>query len=1114
MLLLLHFTSATSHAEMVATMPTIRLEQALGLEQAPESVEEAGALLGATITFYGTTDTYKTISPPKGTHSSFATISPIPSSELFVRLHTLRALLRSAPKDTPLVAAPSLLAGVLMKLLGVSNKLASTSHVDPTRRVAIPPMLSTPLRKLWVDCVVLCHSLGEGLSGNARINIYGFVRNMISLASLNPRTAKAAGGTRIAALEAIEGIMKDPKLSVQLASWAFDVTHLCQRALKSSGNGEPTYRIAAARTACSVVIASRNAFMKTRPVEGDARLVLKGALDDKAILEMVKLLKTAINDKFVEVRIGAARLTSLLAPLVIHIAVKSPRTPDAAASPTASLEDIMTLAFKNLDDASPECATAWAEALARCMSTAIEVGAQLSAEQTSQRDVERGGPASSPSKGKKNTARKGVLAASNCSTLPKALKYLVSVFVKAGGELVAPRTGGSFSKGGRAVRLGFARSIVQLLRLQSELQSIGEGRAISHKEAILIILSMVGTDIEMQLKGHEKAVASIESLDATSVVTDTTVREPAMTGAGFGQSSGNALFGQAPKVSHADAAIARLCTGRVLREGILNLAPETTQLTILHEFIDLCVNRRGELKGNQLQVVLIEISHLFSRLGEAANSSLEELTPALTACLRHADHGVRHEAAVLCAAIASVFPSEGRRFVEDSIRDIQLEHAELMAIASAGGSGKSSDPSGSGRFRFGRRAAPSNSMKPDQSLNHQYAIHGMTLMVTMIVRELPHLPGGLPIELLDDVMSSAEFLSSTYFNDLLTKGSPSGVCTCVRAGFTMISGVLGTGPNAITKHIERIFAAWQKLSKLPSRGSRFTPDHEMICVEAMLSSVIAFLKNCSELLLSVPDALSQVSLVLEQLLPLFNGDGRLGKAPANPAAASRLDSAKACIMEAFTWLPPGSYPMVADTLFGFAVRHIQIAIENDVSCSILSSLNSKEDKILDSTSFGRATYPGQVGGLEDLETDIIARTAEAAHHSDRESVLHFFTTGSKTSRNKDREFLESQVLGMLIHSGGEEKPPTVLHGVGTWHMPATPCCSAKIRLVDASIQAFAATFTLKSPKEQHNAMKMLESMVPPLHFQSTRGMGAALSEQDRRGKVRCSPVACSLFSTA
>jgi hypothetical protein len=114
-------------------------------EEIPQSVEEAGALLGAAITRYGT-GAVATINPPKGMHSSFATVSPVPSSELLGRLHSLRSLLRSVPpKDTPLVAAPSLLAGVLMKLLGISSSLAASNPLDPTRRTDIPPMLSTPV---------------------------------------------------------------------------------------------------------------------------------------------------------------------------------------------------------------------------------------------------------------------------------------------------------------------------------------------------------------------------------------------------------------------------------------------------------------------------------------------------------------------------------------------------------------------------------------------------------------------------------------------------------------------------------------------------------------------------------------------------------------------------------------------------------------------------------------------------------------------------------------------------------------------------------------------------------------------------------------------------------
>jgi hypothetical protein len=1076
-------------------------------DDTPQSIEEAGALLGAAITTYSSPGSHTTINPPKGTHSSFATISPVPSSELMLLLHSLRSLLRSAPTDTPLVAAPSLLEGVLLKLLSISSTLASTPVVDPSRRVGTPPMLSTPLRKLWVDCVVLCHTLGEGLSGNARINIYGFVRSMIALAGMNPRTARAAGGTRTAALEVIAGLMEAEKLSKQLASWALDVIDLSKRALRSIGNGEPTYRIAAVRTACSAAVASRCSFMSTRPMEGTSRVLLKGALEDKAILEMVKLLKVAVADKMPEVRHGAATLVSLLAPLVIHISIKSPSTPDAVAvSPTASLEDIMTMAFRNLDDESPYVAAAWAEALARGMSTSIEYHKQKTDERASQRNADGGAPsaasgATNDSKGRMAGMRKGILSSTVCSTLPKSLRYLVGVFINAGGEINAPRAGGTFSTGGRAVRIGFAKAMIELLRIQTTMQTVGEGRSVSQKEAILIALSLVGGEMENQLSVNDRTAATVANLDATSVVTPSTVRKAPAAGGGANMVFGPGGFGQGPKISHADAGMARLASSRVLREGISTISSETTQISVLHELIQLCINKIGSLKGNQLQVIMIEISHLLATLGEAAASALDDLLPVFEKTLRHPNHGVRHETAVACAAMTSIFPSQGRKLVLDSINSIQLEYAELMTLASTKQVDDVSDATVQSRFRF-RRAAPVKAVKVDESLKHQYAMHGMALAVSMSLRLLPSLPGGLPVETLDTVMSVSEILTSSLFNDVTTNGNPSATCTSVRAGFGLISAVLTTGPSAITKHIALIFGVWQKVSKTGQRGKTFTPDHELICIESMLISIVSFLKNCSELLLSIPDALSRTSLILEELLPLFFSNARLGRSPENPAAASRLDSAKAAILEAFSWLPPGSYPMIADTVFNFAAGHIQIAIESNVTCSLMHSLVSNEDSILDSVTLARAKSPGQIGGAKELENDIIARTSEAAHHGERESAFYFFQPSHCEVGGTQEEFLGSQILGMVARDGKEEKAPTVLHEVGTWRRPAVASCCAKIRLVDAAVQAFAATFSLKGGGEQQAAIEMLESLVRPVQFQGARTMGvsASLADQDRRGR--------------
>ena len=190
--------------------------------------------------------------------------------------------------------------------------------------------------------------------------------------------------------------------------------------------------------------------------------------------------------------------------------------------------------------------------------------------------------------------------------------------------------------------------------------------------------------------------------------------------------------------------------------------------------------------------------------------------------------------------------------------------------------------------------------------------------------------------------------------------------------------------------------------------------------------------------------------------------------------------------------------MIADSVFGFAASHIQSSIQNDVSCSILPSLLSKEDAILDAVSFGRATKFGQVGGARDLGKDIIILSSEVAHHGDRESAFSFLGKRNAKKKDDNESFLGSRVLS-LLHCERKEKPVTVLHEVGRWRKPVDPCCATKIRLVDAAVQAFASTFALRSGKEQQNAMEILQSLLPPVYFQNGRNLGS--TDQDRTGKV-------------
>lgn len=1028
----------------------------------PQSVEEAGALVGAAITKCNVTNVAM-IAPPKGMHSSFAISESLPSSELFTRLYQLRRWLWEA--NTPLAVAPSLLA-VLMKLLGASSALAAQFQHEGL----IPPLWSTPIRTLWVDCVVACHARSSASSAPSR--------TLLALVSLHPKSVKAGGGTRLAALLVLKGLWSSKPASIRDAT-PYDVLLVCQRALKSSGHGAPTFRMAAVQTACAVMTACRHQqLQRTLQYQQQQRhpMLLVGAMEDVALVEAVALIKLASADKYPEVRRLAGTCCSILAPMLLLTATNSNMN-SSSKSPDSLIDEVLTFAYKYIDDEQTGVAIEWAEAVARLITTMIVYQEQLKVSQsTRKRDEEQATTDDEAMRFSRLNSNKAVTWASICNSLRSAVQYLVEGFVKVGGELQAARLQSPHSAGGRAVRIGISLTLVKLLNFHS----ISNEDLIA--DIITITLQMVGNDKQFM----ETVLA--EGLDITSVE-----NAEKMT----------TLFSTTKK-SHADAGLARLATNRVLREGLM--ASETIQGTVLQRLI-LCVassvdaEKQGQLNAHQLQVCVIEISHLLTTLGEAAGSSVVELIPILKQLLQHPDQGVRYETAICCVALATSFPMHGRKLFRDTINDVQVQHAELVTLASLEEpSSRELSPKRNTRFRR------KEDKKENNSLVYQYAIHGQALVIAVLLRELPRLPGGIPQEFMAMAMSVAEILVCTQALDHLTRKNPGGVCTCVRAGYGILCGGLTVGAKYITPHIALIYGLWQRAEIAVRDGNRhFTADQDLICFDASLSSIVAFLEHCSELLLAVPDALSRTTMLLEQMLPLFLPSGRLETPPVSFAAKSRHESAKASIMEAFAWLPPGSYPMIANEVFSFALTHIQTGTESEVICSILPTLVNNEDKILDAKSLSRAQRYWQISGARELEDNLISLNSEAVHHGERESVLFFQASPLRYDANMDHHDLwGSKILGLMAHDGKEHTLPTKLHEVGTWRRPISPSCSSKVRLLDSAVQAFSATFGLKDGKEQQSAMLLLESLVPPILAQLARAIGVntALTEQDRRAKMK------------
>ena len=814
---------------------------------------------------------------------------------------------------------------------------------------------------------------------------------------------------------------------------------------------------------------------------------------------------------------GAAVFAGIMAPMLIrNIRTSAMRggkdggsgggSGDSSPSaPLVWLEDVTQVAMRNIDDESAGVATAWATCLARCLCASSEYGqgirAAQSEDEASRRsaDVDHEAVMTTNSINNLDLASKfkalrgvNTMAATTASSsVTSTIAFLVGQFIKCGGEATSNKCGGTYSIGGRASRIGYADALTEFLRLQS---SRGEFQL---AEALSPVIEMVGASFEKQVQQGERSSGGQD--DAADFYAPSSPRSspekkpPPSISTAF-------LTGRGAKTrSSSDSSIGRLLASNVVRKGITENVSESIQLTILRDLAAMCrssvvrttpdggtdTNRStNETKGkkmnrHQLQVALIEMSHIVVAVGEAGASSLEDLHPILQDCLCHPDHGVRHEAAALYAAIAQAFPSEGRKFAIESLSgfSVNLDAIQTLSLKVA------LTPTPAPRKIFGRgrtnTADNSGTITPaDELLRHQAALHGNALAVSMLMHEFPHCHGGIATAIVSKEFEVAGKLIQCQVDEKLTSINPTAACTCVRAGYCLLSGVLTMGIDAIIPNVSSIFSFWQGTSMAVLPGvSKISSSHDLMCVEAMLSSVVCFLKFCPNLLLAVPDALTRLTAILEKIFPLISSGGRFDSEKVSAVGRSRLSGARASVMEAYSWLPPGSFPLSADRIFSFAMYQIQELTENDVLCSILDALVSNEDKLVDAHSFERAVSPGQIGGNVVLDNNISFRSSDVVHHNEREAILHLLAWRKKLrKRMQDDECFMGPILGAYLRDGDKSCSPTPLHEVGRWREPLDPIGTSKVRLLDSSIQVFAATFGLQDGQTQAEALQMLESM--------------------------------------
>ena len=329
---------------------------------------------------------------------------------------------------------------------------------------------------------------------------------------MNPRSKLASGGVRHAALMVIQRICTlNTEMAKRSAPYAWEILQCCHRGLMSGGTGEPDHRAQCVKVACGLMIGCR---MASKDGE-EKKFLVPGALEERVVVEVIKFMKRAAADKYPEVRMASAILAGLAASMLIRN--PSGRKDNESVLPLGWLEDVTQVALRNLDDESAGVATAWAQSLARCLCTSTEYGKCIRDAQSEDQANKRNVDVDDEDALKDNNnldfagkfkafseSRRAAAATSICSSTSASLKFLVSNFLKCGGESTNNKCGGSFSIGGRASRVGYAVSITDFIRLQS---AIGE---LSLTEALRSILEMVGESFEKQVNRaeHKKSLSS------------------------------------------------------------------------------------------------------------------------------------------------------------------------------------------------------------------------------------------------------------------------------------------------------------------------------------------------------------------------------------------------------------------------------------------------------------------------------------------------------------------------------------------------------------------------------------------------------------------------------
>eukprot|EP00752_Nemacystus_decipiens_P013802 g12254.t1 len=362
------------------------------------------------------------------------------------------------------------------------------------------------------------------------------------------------------------------------------------------------------------------------------------------------------------------------------------------------------------------------------------------------------------------------------------------------------------------------------------------------------------------------------------------------------------------------------------------------------------------------------------------------------------------------------------------------------------------------------------------------------------------------------------------------------VCSCVRTGWSLMSSLFCVGEEWAEGKADRLMELWALCMTGAGTGTLRAAQnqslrgldtaHELILLDASTRALLWFLRSCPNTLCMAPDRLALALNLMESAVDAV--EGRL-KSPLKKQGVICRTLLKALLMECFAWLPPNTFPSSSARLFKWSLDHLKMYTLNDVQSSLLPELLHPDDAVLSVASSAKVPMSSGVGSLVEGEDSdrVLAQVALVSGVTigpqERDAMVCSAEVwaGRGPSPARKRRDLENSPPTPLHASSSRTQttPPSSSSDAfapgagggaggavaGGWRRPLPSSASINVRLLDAAVQVFAASFGQQTEESKLEGVSGLVEALPEYLQASAASSSAAAATAPRASASGSAP---------